>query len=33
EMDWTPMAVLTALAAVLIAVGLAGFRHRDLETK
>jgi ABC-2 type transport system permease protein len=33
EMDWTPMAVLTAIAAVLIAAGLAGFRRRDLETK
>ncbi|SCK38402.1 ABC transporter permease [Streptomyces sp. WMMB 322] len=33
EMDWTPMAVLTAVAAVLLAAGLAGFRRRDLETK
>ncbi|QPP10775.1 ABC transporter permease [Streptomyces bathyalis] len=33
EMDWTPMAVLTAVAAALIAAGLAGFRRRDLETK
>ncbi|WP_314175758.1 ABC transporter permease [Streptomyces winkii] len=33
DMDWTPMAALTAVAAVLIAAGLAGFRRRDLETK
>jgi ABC-2 type transport system permease protein len=33
DLDWTPLAVLTAVAAVLIAVGLAGFRRRDLETK
>lgn len=33
EMDWTPVAVLTAVAAVLLAAGLAGFRRRDLETK
>ncbi|OEV27940.1 ABC transporter permease [Streptomyces nanshensis] len=33
EMDWTPVAVLTAVAAALLAAGLAGFRRRDLETK
>ncbi|MHC0429413.1 ABC transporter permease [Streptomyces sp. O3] len=33
EMDWTPMAVLTAVAAGLLWLGLAGFRRRDVETK
>lgn len=33
ELDWAPLAVLTAVAAVLLAAGLAGFRRRDLETK
>lgn len=33
EMAWTPMLVLTAVAAALVALGLAGFRRRDLETK
>ncbi|WP_405676345.1 ABC transporter permease [Streptomyces sp. NBC_01511] len=33
EMSWTPMLVLTAVAAGLIWLGLAGFRRRDLETK
>ncbi|UYQ63461.1 ABC transporter permease [Streptomyces peucetius] len=33
EMSWTPMAVLTLLAAGLVWVGLEGFRSRDLETK
>ncbi|WP_235980798.1 ABC transporter permease [Streptomyces albidus (ex Kaewkla and Franco 2022)] len=33
EMDWTPMLLLTAIAAGLLALGLAGFRRRDLETK
>ncbi|MFD3521303.1 ABC transporter permease [Streptomyces sp. NPDC058653] len=33
DMSWTPMAVLTAVAAGLIWLGLAGFRRRDLETK
>ncbi|MGK5532056.1 ABC transporter permease [Streptomyces sp. URMC 129] len=33
ELEWTPLGVLTALAAGLIALGLAGFRRRDLESK
>lgn len=33
EMSWTPMLLLTALAAGLIQLGLVGFRRRDLETK
>ncbi|MEV4679888.1 ABC transporter permease [Streptomyces kurssanovii] len=32
EMSWTPMVVLTLVAAVLVRVGLEGFRRRDLET-
>ena len=31
RMDWTPLAVLTLLAAALIALALAGFRRRDVE--
>jgi ABC-2 type transport system permease protein len=33
QMSWTPMAVLTLVAAGLVWVGLEGFRRRDLETK
>ncbi|MFD3484520.1 ABC transporter permease [Streptomyces sp. NPDC058665] len=33
DMTWTPLLILTAVAASLICLGLAGFRHRDLETK
>ncbi|WP_128817729.1 ABC transporter permease [Streptomyces sp. S063] len=33
EMSWTPVLVLTAVAAGLVLSGLAGFRRRDLETK
>ncbi|MFJ6853666.1 ABC transporter permease [Streptomyces sp. NPDC091271] len=32
-MSWTPMAVLTLIAAALILLGLEGFRRRDLQTK
>ncbi|MEU9057979.1 ABC transporter permease [Streptomyces sp. NPDC048430] len=31
-MSWTPMAVLTLIAAALILLGLEGFRRRDLQT-
>ncbi|MGW5061436.1 ABC transporter permease [Streptomyces sp. NPDC004096] len=31
-MDWPPVLLLTALAAVLVAAGLAGLRRRDLST-
>jgi ABC-2 type transport system permease protein len=30
EMEWTPVLVLTALAAALVTAGLAGLRRRDL---
>jgi ABC-2 type transport system permease protein len=33
DLAWTPLLVLTAIAAALIAAGLYGFRQRDLETK
>ncbi|MEV5316773.1 ABC transporter permease [Streptomyces sp. NPDC052687] len=32
EPDWTPLVLLTALAAVLVTAGLAGLRRRDLVT-
>ncbi|MEK8143943.1 hypothetical protein NKH18_24390 [Streptomyces sp. M10(2022)] len=32
-MSWTPMVVLTLIAAGLLLLGLEGFRRRDLETK
>ncbi|MEV5606765.1 ABC transporter permease [Streptomyces sp. NPDC052225] len=31
-MNWTPVLVLTALAAVLVAAGLAGLRRRDMSS-
>ncbi|WP_165989760.1 ABC transporter permease [Streptomyces sp. YIM 98790] len=33
EMSWTPLILLTAVAAVLLAAGLAGIRRRDLDLK
>ncbi len=33
DFSWTPLLVLTAIAAALTAVGLYGFRRRDIETK
>ncbi|WP_049565389.1 ABC transporter permease [Streptomyces sp. SBT349] len=33
ELDWVPLLALTAVAAGTSALGLAGFRRRDLETK
>ena len=31
-LDWTPLLVLTAIAAALTVAGLAGLRRRDLAT-
>lgn len=31
-LDWTPIVVMTGLAVVLVAVGLVGFRRRDIAT-
>lgn len=33
DFSWTPLLILTAIAAGLITVGLYGFRRRDIETK
>lgn len=33
QMSWTPMLILTTVAAGLILLGLTGFHRRDLETK
>jgi ABC-2 type transport system permease protein len=33
QLEWTPLVILTGLAAALIAAGLYGLRRRDLETK
>ncbi|WP_309059246.1 ABC transporter permease [Streptomyces sp.] len=33
DMDWTPLLLLTLVAAGLVWLGLAGLRRRDLETK
>ncbi|UNS98065.1 ABC transporter permease [Streptomyces tubbatahanensis] len=33
DLRWTPVVLLTLVAAVLVAAGLAGFRRRDLDTK
>jgi ABC-2 type transport system permease protein len=33
EMSWTPLVILTAVAALLIWLGLLGFRRRDLDLK
>ena len=31
-LDWTPIVVMTGIAVVLVAVGLVGFRRRDIAT-
>lgn len=33
DFEWTPLLILSAIAAGLVAAGLYGFRRRDLETK
>lgn len=33
DMNWTPVLTLTAIAVVLLAIGLRAFQRRDLETK
>ncbi|MGP3972062.1 ABC transporter permease [Streptomyces sp. 6N223] len=33
DMEWTPLVVMTAVAAALTWLGLAGFRRRDLDCK
>ncbi|WP_055689500.1 ABC transporter permease [Streptomyces prasinus] len=33
DMEWTPLLLLSLVAAGLVRLGLAGFRRRDLETK
>ena len=33
DYDWAPLARLTVVTCVLVAVGLAGFRRRDLVTE
>ncbi|MQA15227.1 MAG: ABC transporter permease [Pseudonocardiaceae bacterium] len=33
QLTWAPMLILTVIAAGLLAIGLYGFRRRDLETK
>ncbi|MGW8827995.1 hypothetical protein ACWGN4_06700, partial [Streptomyces massasporeus] len=32
SMEWGPVAVLTGVAVLLVAAGLAGLRHRDMST-
>jgi ABC-2 type transport system permease protein len=33
DLDWTPLVIMTALAAAVTWLGLAGFRRRDLDCK
>jgi ABC-2 type transport system permease protein len=33
DLNWTPLVILTAISAGLVALGFYGFRRRDLETK